>query len=60
MSTQFSYIFMVRRDIPMIAFPRVRCMIVYMFVATYTSMRCIRSQGSYVIQGARSINGRGA
>ena len=44
----------------MIAFPRVRCMIVYMFVATYTSMRCIRSQGSYVIQRARSINGRGA
>ena len=27
--------FMARRAIPMIAFPRVRCMFIYMFVATY-------------------------
>ena len=43
------FVFMARRAIPMIAFPRVRCMFIYiyiyiyMFVATYASMRCIRS-----------------
>ena len=35
---------MARRAIPMIAFPRVRCMFIYIYVCvTYTSMRCIRS-----------------
>ena len=37
-------IFMARRAIPMIAFPRVRCMFIYIYsCVTYASMRCIRS-----------------
>ena len=43
---------MARRAIPMIAFPRVRCMFIYMYIhvyiylyvrVTYASMHCIRS-----------------
>ena len=37
-------LFMARRAIPMIAFPRVRSMFIYLYVCvTYVSMRCIRS-----------------
>ena len=40
-------IFMACTAIPMIAFPRVRCIFIYMymyvFVATYATMHCIRS-----------------
>ena len=44
---RYNFFFMARRAIPMIAFPRVRCMFIYIYiyflVSTYASMRCIRS-----------------
>ena len=46
----FFIIIMARRAIPMITFPRVRCMFIYIYIyiyiyvcVTYASMHCIRS-----------------
>ena len=54
---------MARRAIPMIAFPRVRCMFIYIYNILVSLARlCV----VYVVKevasfpGARSINGRGA
>ena len=57
-------IFMARRAIPMIAFPRVRCMFIYIYI--YILVSLARLCVVYVVKevasfpGARSINGRGA
>ena len=54
--------FMARRAIPMIAFPRVRCMFIYIYMFVSPT----RVWVVYVVKevtsfpGARSINGRGA
>ena len=43
-SKQGILVFMARRAIPMIAFPWVRTIYIYLYVCvTYASMRCIRS-----------------
>ena len=43
---------MAHRAIPMIAFPRVRTIYIYIFFCvSYAGMRCIRSEGSYIIPG---------
>ena len=55
---------MAHRAIPIIAFPRVRCMFIYIFIflchlreyALYTYI--VKEVASFL--GARSINGRGA
>ena len=55
---------MARRAIPMIAFPRVRCMFIYIYIYMFVSPT--RVWVVYVVKevtsfpGARSINGRGA
>ena len=54
---------MARRAIPMIAFPRVRCMFIYMLYILVSLMRVcvvyvVKEVASF--QGARSINGCGA
>ena len=60
-------IIMARRAIPMIAFPRVRCMFIYIYIYIYIFNRPLtRVCVVYVVKevtsfrGARSINGRGA
>ena len=56
------YTFMARRAIPMIAFPRVRCMFIIIYILVSLTRVCV----VYVVKevtsfgGARSINGRGA
>ena len=56
---------MARRAIPMIAFPRVRCMFIYNYII-YILVSLARLCVVYVVKevasfpGARSINGRGA
>ena len=62
-TSPFYMFFMARRAIPMIAFPRVRCMFIYIYIFLCPLTRvCV----VYVVkevtsfQGARSINGRGA
>ena len=71
----FECIFMARRAIPMIAFPRVRCMFIYIYTCIYIYIIYIyiymfvsltRVCVVYVVKevtsfpGAWSINGRGA
>ena len=57
-------LFMARRAIPMNAFPRVRCMFIYIYIYMFVSPT--RVWVVYVVKevtsfpGARSINGRGA
>ena len=58
---------MARRAIPMIAFPRVRCMFIYIvYIYIYILVSLIRVCVVYVVKevasfpGARSINGRGS
>ena len=57
-------IFMARRAIPMIVFPRVRCMFIYIYI--YILVSLARLCVVYVVKevasfpGPRSINGRGA
>ena len=57
---------MARRAIPMIAFPRVRCMFIYNIIYIYMFVSPTRVWVVYVVKevtsfpGARSINGRGA
>ena len=60
--TTHQTIFMAHRAISMIAFPRVQCMFIYIYMFVSPTRVCV----AYVVKevtsfpGARSINGRGA